>query len=304
MTEATEPKDWDRIERGLLAQALVALQLDLPTIAKTETAKVTSEKGSYSYSYAGLATVASAIYPKLAQHSLSFTSFPTLNEAGRFVLRYTLMHASGASRSGDFPLANDFKTPQAMGSAITYARRYALCAVTGVAPEDDDGQAAAYSQQQDTAPPAVDNETAQAINGLIGVWQVQYGPWTPAAQAEAGAEFKLWSKGEEIRSASPARLRAFTAYISTLNPKDAGGPPPAAQDQRYRNPDAELSEAQRVRILAGLTEIGIKERQARLSWMTRELGRTVASTNDLTMAEAGQLIEALNKGVDVPGEPA
>lgn len=302
MTEATEPKDWDRIERGLLAQALVALQLDLPTIAKTETAKVTSEKGSYSYSYAGLATVASAIYPKLAQHSLSFTSFPTLNEAGRFVLRYTLMHASGASRSGDFPLANDFKTPQAMGSAITYARRYALCAVTGVAPEDDDGQAAAYTGEQNTPAP-VDNEALEAIGAVKGVWQIQYGAWTDAAAKEAGEAFAKWSGGAQIRSAQPAQLRAFAAYLSALNPKDAGSAP-ADADQRYRNPDAELSEAQRVRILAGLTEIGIKERQARLSWMTRELGRTVASTNDLTMAEAGQLIEALNKGVDVPGEPA
>lgn len=126
-------------EGSPLATALAAFQADLPRVGKGNTA----DMGNYSYSYADLADVSAAILPKLAAHGLSFSSKPTLDEAGKFVLRYTLRHCAGEQDSGDYPIASN-GTPQQMGSAITYARRYALLAVTGVAPDhdDDDGQAA------------------------------------------------------------------------------------------------------------------------------------------------------------------
>src|SRR5690606_31859835 len=79
------------------------------------------------------------VLPLLGKHGLSFSARPTLDEAGRFVLAYSLRHESGDSEDGAYPLPTT-GTPQQVGSAITYARRYALCAVTGVAAdEDDDG---------------------------------------------------------------------------------------------------------------------------------------------------------------------
>jgi hypothetical protein len=91
----------------------------------------------------------------------------------RFVLRYTLTHVpSGEFQTGDYPL--NLSDPQKMGSAITYARRYALLAVTGIAAEDedDDGDAATgrqYAQraaqrprqQRATDEPAEGGRTAQ-----------------------------------------------------------------------------------------------------------------------------------------------
>lgn len=131
-----------------LAAALAALQAELPTLGKGNTATVRGDKGSYTYRYADLADVSKAIMPLLAKQGLSFSAKPTLDEHGRFGLVYTLRHTSGESDSGVYPLPSG--KPQEMGSAITYARRYALCAVTGIAPDqDDDGHAANERWEQD-----------------------------------------------------------------------------------------------------------------------------------------------------------
>ena len=120
-----------------LASALAAFQLELPRLAKGNTA----DMGNYIIKYADLAGVSTVVLPLLAKHGLSFSAKPTLDEAGRFVLEYSLRHQSGESDTGRYPLPSG--TPQQLGSAITYARRYALSAVTGVAPDtDDDGKEA------------------------------------------------------------------------------------------------------------------------------------------------------------------
>lgn len=125
-----------------MAAALAELQTQLPAITKDLTAKVQSERTgkSYSYTYADLAQVSREVLPILGKLGLSFTSRPTLREDGRFVLAYKLLHTSGESEAGEYPLPEK-GTPQEIGGAISYARRYCLCAVTGVAPEDDDNDA-------------------------------------------------------------------------------------------------------------------------------------------------------------------
>lgn len=125
-----------------LAEALAKFQAALPTVHKSETATVkTKTGGEYKYRYADLAMVSAKVLPLLGAVGLSFTASPTLTD-GRFVLAYRLMHSSGGSVDGEYPLPTS-GTPQEIGSAITYARRYALCSVTGVAPDEDDDDAQA-----------------------------------------------------------------------------------------------------------------------------------------------------------------
>lgn len=127
-----------------LAEALLTLQADLPTVAKRQTAKVETTKGSYSYKYAGLQAVSSAILPRLNQLGLVFIARPTLVD-GRPVLLCELIHvATGERLPAEYPIAVAPNAPaQAIGSAISYGRRYCLCAMVGaVAEEDDDGRAA------------------------------------------------------------------------------------------------------------------------------------------------------------------
>lgn len=138
-------------ETKSLAEALSMLQAKLPRIEKALTARVKSEKGSYSYSYADLAHITRELMPLLGEVGLAFIAKPTLI-GDRFVLEYRLVHVSGESEDGQYPLPSN-GTPQAIGSAITYARRYCLCAVTGVAPEDDDGAAAEAENLRPAARP-------------------------------------------------------------------------------------------------------------------------------------------------------
>jgi ERF superfamily protein len=124
-----------------LAESLVAFQTEFPTVRKADIAKVKTKTGdNYSYTYADLADVSLIALPLLAKHGLAWSTKPTINAAGKFVLVYRLLHVSGAEDVGEWPLPSA-GTPQEYGSVITYARRYALCCVTGIAPsdQDDDG---------------------------------------------------------------------------------------------------------------------------------------------------------------------
>jgi hypothetical protein len=147
-----------------LDDALLLLQADPPVLTKSKTGQV----GNQRTKYADLVEVNKVVLARLNQLGVIWKCLPTM--AGeRFVLRYTLTHVpSGESQTGDYPL--NLSEPQKMGSAITYARRYALLAVTGIAAEDedDDGDAASgrnYAQRaRQQAPaqaPAEGGRTAQ-----------------------------------------------------------------------------------------------------------------------------------------------
>jgi hypothetical protein len=130
-----------------LAAALAAAQGELPDVSKSKTGEVegiskTGKPYKYSYTYADLADVAAKIHPVLSKHGLAFTARPLFQE-GRYVLLGELLHGSSdQALAGEFPLPNTTK-PQDIGSAMTYGRRYLLCALTGVvADADDDGAAA------------------------------------------------------------------------------------------------------------------------------------------------------------------
>lgn len=149
-------------EPSTLAAALASVQAKLPVIAKSETAEVegTTKAGrpfKYKYSYADLAAVSKAVLPLLGENGLSWLTKPTLNGDGKFVLAYKLMHASGEHEDGEYPLPAQ-GTPQDIGSAISYARRYALCSVTGVAPEADDDDGAAASRRRYDEPAQAEPE--------------------------------------------------------------------------------------------------------------------------------------------------
>jgi hypothetical protein len=124
-----------------LAEALITLQAGLPRIVKD----TRGQAGNRGTKYANLSTITDAVLPRLAALGLAWSCRPTLHE-GQFVLAYGLHHAaSGEELGGYYPLPN--ATPQSIGGAITYARRYALCAVLGLAPAEDDDDANRASQE-------------------------------------------------------------------------------------------------------------------------------------------------------------
>ena len=177
MTETTtEPA---RPTLGALAKALAAFQAEMPTVTKNHTATVKSDKGSYSYTYAGLADVSEAAMPLLAKHGLSFSTLPT----GQTLVGM-LLHESGESLTASLPINGT--TPQQIGSSLTYMRRYLLGCMTGVVTDDDDdGQQAQQAatkrkpSQRQAAPPPPREEGGNGITpaqlGKIGALMGELG---------------------------------------------------------------------------------------------------------------------------------
>jgi hypothetical protein len=91
---------------------------------------------------ADLASVWEACRSALTENSLAVVQTPHTDEAGNCHVVTMMIHASGQWIRDTFSLPPTKADPQGYGSAITYMRRYALAAIVGVAPEDDDGNAA------------------------------------------------------------------------------------------------------------------------------------------------------------------
>ena len=121
-----------------LNAALAKVQARLPKLERDRTVEVQQKSGgTYSYSYATLANLSEVILPLLAEHGLAFAAFPGSGSDGKFRLCYSLLHESGEERSGEFPLSGEGGIQQ-LGGRITYARRYCLAAVVGIAADEDD----------------------------------------------------------------------------------------------------------------------------------------------------------------------
>jgi hypothetical protein len=119
-----------------LASALAKAQSEFPKIPRDRTVEVYSQKTGkkYSFAYAPLDTIMERIRPVLKANGLAFMQ--SLNGES---LSTTLLHTSGEWLASDpMPVRVADSGPQALGSAITYARRYALTAILGIVTEDDD----------------------------------------------------------------------------------------------------------------------------------------------------------------------
>jgi hypothetical protein len=151
-----------------LMKALAESQAKFPKISKGKTAKVKMKSGGeYSYSYADLGDVLEAVRPVLTTHKLAVVqAIDVDDDTGRMLLRTRIGHESGQWVESCYPLPSE-GTAQEMGSALTYARRYSLCALAGVTGEDDDDgqQAGTVRAQARPAPvvryPAIPNAGAE-----------------------------------------------------------------------------------------------------------------------------------------------
>ena len=121
-----------------LAEALVAAQAELPcTLGKDADGQI----GQRSYRYLTLDKLIAETRPILQKHGLAVIQLPCViqrgEEAAIPALSTTLMHVSGDRVELGMPLYLTDKTMQGLGSAITYARRYAWQSVLGIAAEED-----------------------------------------------------------------------------------------------------------------------------------------------------------------------
>jgi hypothetical protein len=135
MTDMTVPS------HKSIAKALVAFQQEMKTVGKDKI------NPHFKSRYADISSITEDIMPILTKHGLAFSCQPRSADNGYEILG-VLLHESGETIEGALPLfGND---AQKIGSSITYARRYLLCALTGVVTgdEDDDGNMATTTNER------------------------------------------------------------------------------------------------------------------------------------------------------------
>lgn len=152
-------------EHENLHAALAAVQAALPDVGKGQTA----DTGKYTYDYATLHDVSKALLPLLSEHGLTWVCIPNVPER---VMRGILTHASSGEVVGAEWVLPNTSDPQAIGSAITYGRRYLLTAIVGLAPADDDDDGAAARQ----APAPQLSERDQVANLIVEYVQPDHVP--------------------------------------------------------------------------------------------------------------------------------
>ncbi len=128
---------------GAIAAALAKAQAEITNPEKSLTATIRSpfpREGDRTFRYAPLSTGLDIVRKALGRHEIATVQTTAIdNEAGLIRLTTILAHASGEWVSSDWPICaiGETATPHRMGAALTYARRYALFTLVGIAGEDD-----------------------------------------------------------------------------------------------------------------------------------------------------------------------
>jgi ERF superfamily len=131
----------DRI--GALAAALAKAQAEIANPEKSLTATIVSpfpREGSRTFRYASLSSGLELVRKCLGRHEIATVQTTAIDrDSGLIRLATTLVHASGEWVSSDWPVCpvSETAAPHRLGAALTYARRYALFTLVGIAGEDD-----------------------------------------------------------------------------------------------------------------------------------------------------------------------
>ncbi len=135
------------------ARAFVALQSDVPRIKATSI--IPDNNGNPRSTFAPYEKIMEQVQPLLVKHGFGVT-FDAETTGERTVVKCTLMHAGGHSRSNTFSarLSPPPKSSAAQGdgATMTYAKRYALCAALNIVVDHDTDAAAPYDARNVDAP--------------------------------------------------------------------------------------------------------------------------------------------------------
>jgi len=134
-----------------------------------------------------------------------------------FVLRSSLVHVAGHREVSEYPLPDVSRsTPQEIGGAMTYGRRYSLCCLTGVTPGGDDDDAASASR---TRPSSVPDYVSQVVRQIT------------ALPDDNKTALKSWWNETKLttpEALTPEQAADVLDMIATIN----GGWPSAAEVQQ------------------------------------------------------------------------
>lgn len=234
---------------------LVKKSESIATIAKAlaaaQTAMKNPEKNSFNphfrSKYANLADVRDAVMAHLGKQGLSLVQLPTELDDGP-ALTSILMHESGEWIETTLKLRATKNDPQSVGSALTYARRYALQSIAGVAAEDDDDGNAGSTPESDRPQanpkqPGTAPQQTPPDRDLVDKFMKRYDGCRVKREVTAiGLEIK--AVASQLTDAGKTHLRKYAASLLEKLPEDLPSepatrtnttPPPAANPAAAAN---------------------------------------------------------------------
>jgi hypothetical protein len=174
--------------------------------------------------YTTLDSAIEAVNDALLTNGIYYTHQPDVVD-GRTILHTRFLHASGQWIGSAYPVHPVKNDPQGEGSALTYARRYSLMALAGIAPEDDDGNAAVKAverNRQDAHVPMVSGSPT------TGAWDAMDADEQAFLQKIADEVIAIVSSGDAVaahdylssqRLAAEEKIALWTRIDSTTRRK-------------------------------------------------------------------------------------
>jgi hypothetical protein len=274
-----------------LAAALAKAQIELTNPEKSQTGTLPGngpDEPGRTFRYASLSSGLDIVRKVLGQHAIATVQTTAIDRAARAVsLTTVLAHASGEWIASDWPVCglSEMVAPRRMGAALTYARRYALFTLVGIAGEDDLDAPDLAGQPAEGAPKGGNGLDREKLNGggvagpavgNLSAFAKGRKPWTPprqplppeasaalrdrllrelcgfgsADEATAWAQRALGAKNT-LRDVDAAIVEAaFASRMAEFGEGDEGPlPSPARADQ---NPDEIIAPAGRAELMAAL----------------------------------------------------
>jgi len=137
--------EWEKREaEKAFRRAFASFQSEKPDLVKTDVAKIKSEKGEFSYNYNAISNIQRAVDPILSKNLLSYR-WEQEQKEGKIKVTCIVSHADGHDEKTSIEAESDQSGAknkiQAIGSTITYLKRYTLEGALGLASgKDDDGK--------------------------------------------------------------------------------------------------------------------------------------------------------------------
>ncbi|MCP3460026.1 ERF family protein [Bradyrhizobium sp. CCGUVB23] len=242
---------------GAIAAALARAQAELTNPEKTLTAQIRSpflRDDDRTFRYASLASGLDIVRKTLSQQEIATIQTTRIEAAtGQIHLTTLLAHSSGEWISSDWPVCatRDVEAPHRMGAALTYARRYALFALVGIAGEDDldapDAQAAvpeagAQGPLGAKAKPAKGVLNRAPVLGLPQSAELREQLLSQLATLSAGNDLLTWAKAsiplKNTLLEVDARMveAAYRTKLETASGRAAGKVEPLPVSDREQTP--------------------------------------------------------------------
>ena len=224
----------DNDSRGALASALALFQGTLLPLKPEHSADIPTKKGGrIQYKYAELADVLKHIRRGMSENGLAVTQC-CLYKDDRLLVQTKILHISGEEEIGFFPVDAEGDM-RALGSAVTYAKRYSLVAMLGVAisGEDDDCQMATEHRGRKTSG---DNRWAQDEKQVSGFLH------SINNECKTADDLRDWwmDNSERVSELNPDQVATIKEAVAKANRElSHTAPLPAGHNQKKEEPKPE-----------------------------------------------------------------